>query len=684
MMKVLRFNFILVVCMLLFYKVSAQAPEVTDFSPKDNATNVSVTVDLAIFFDQSVEIGEGTITIRNQSDGSIFEEINVPAEDTVDMLFDNIVQVQTKNFALASSYYVEVSEGAFVNLSGEPLAGISDPTRWNFTTGCGQAPTNITATSITDISATLSWNLINGAGSYDIQIGTGEIINVIGNAYEATNLSPDTPYSFKVRTKCANGSFSAWSKAVTFRTAKACEDIIPGGLNALFVRESSAVLSWSALNVSEYQVHIFGLGYFDADTNSFLIDNLKAGVKYAWRVKAKCSDSTYSEFASYSHFITTVPGCETTVPINQRVNEAEISGESATLRWDATIGAADYRVHVYGRGTFTASTNSLTVNGLAPGMTYAWRVMSRCSNDLTSEYSDYNRFTTTTPNCDPITPIPLQVNQEEVTDQSAVLAWEPVPGVGGYQVHVFGVGNFNTTATSFQVNGLTPGKLYSWRIKSTCTKDVGGEFSSYLRFVTDVPGCEATAPLNLVANEAEITTQSAMLRWDAVEGAVGYNVHVYGVGTFYPITNSLEVTGLTPGKRYAWRVKSKCSADLGSDWTSYSRFTTETEMMALSENKMFNSYESKGSNEDNSEYQLNLTLYPIPSTDVVNVSLETGYDDRITSIVVTNSQGIIVKRLDDISSQHEAVSLREHGSGIFFVGIMVNGTHYEVRKVIIQ
>jgi len=88
------------------------------------------------------------------------------------------------------------------------------------------SPTNLTATSVTDTSAQLSWTENNGATSWGIEIvplasnptGVGTVYN--GSLpYAATGLTPGTAYKYYVRTLCASGGInSGWAGPFTFTT----------------------------------------------------------------------------------------------------------------------------------------------------------------------------------------------------------------------------------------------------------------------------------------------------------------------------------------------------------------------------------------------------------------------------------------------------------------------------------
>ncbi|MDL2262893.1 choice-of-anchor J domain-containing protein, partial [Bacteroidales bacterium OttesenSCG-928-I21] len=109
---------------------------------------------------------------------------------------------------------------------GDAVTGWSNTT---FTTemSCGVVR-DITATDITDNSATISWTAgFANTGTYDIYISTSAVTdftgitptesNISGTSYDATSLPENTLHYVYVRAACANDEFSPWTGS-SFRT----------------------------------------------------------------------------------------------------------------------------------------------------------------------------------------------------------------------------------------------------------------------------------------------------------------------------------------------------------------------------------------------------------------------------------------------------------------------------------
>ena len=101
----------------------------------NNATGVSVTTNLVITFSENIQKGtSGNVVIKNSSDNSVVETIAVTSSQ-VTVSGAKATIVLTNPLDPNASYYVQVDAGAFTDLAGNPFAGISESTTWNFTTG---------------------------------------------------------------------------------------------------------------------------------------------------------------------------------------------------------------------------------------------------------------------------------------------------------------------------------------------------------------------------------------------------------------------------------------------------------------------------------------------------------------------------------------------------------------------
>lgn len=186
------------------------APTIEILSPYDNAGNVSFIANMILTFDEIVVAQEGfTLSIHKTSDQSIVEDINLAGSQVTGSRTTTITVNPSVTLTKNTSYFITFSEGAFTDLAGNILPGISDAITWNFTTINTSSNPTLPATpvdyTISNVSTTqndnsilISWTsggsvtLINVLASYD----SGATWDyVTEGAYDTGNFTWDIPAS---------------------------------------------------------------------------------------------------------------------------------------------------------------------------------------------------------------------------------------------------------------------------------------------------------------------------------------------------------------------------------------------------------------------------------------------------------------------------------------------------------
>lgn len=184
---------------------------------------------------------------------------------------------------------------------------------------------------------------------------------------------------------------------------------------------------------------------------------------------------------------------------------------------------------------------------------------------------------------DPCTPAlcgdPTGLNTTAITNTSATIGWTAVPSALSYDVdyQVTGAATWTnaataTTATSVNLASLTLGTSYTWRVRATCTAGSGNYITSV--FSTTAP-CNAPAGLNA----GSITSNSAVVSWTAVSGAVSYKVEyklntsaTWTLAASAATSTSQTLSGLSASSLYDWQVTTNCAS--GSSTASAAQFNT--------------------------------------------------------------------------------------------------------------
>ncbi len=350
-------------------------------------------------------------------------------------------------------------------------------------------------------------------------------------------------------------------------------------LNATAITSTSATLSWvgvpNALNYTVDYKATTSATWINAATavtvNSVNLSALSSATTYDWRVKINCLVGTSIVAVQF----TTLPTCNPATGLSS----SNITTTSATVSWANVSGATgynvDYKSTTSAVWTNAGSTTALTINlsALIPGTIYECRVMTNCVGN-SSVYSSVS-FTTSQP-CD----APTGLTSSNITSSGANVSWLAVSNANNYSVDYKAASSTtwtsataSTTSLSVYLN-LLAGTVYDWRVKTNCT----GNISVYsIAQVTTLSAISCGTPSSLASSA--ITTNSATVTWGSVSGASTYSVD-YKTSTSTAwinlvnsnTTRSVNITGLSEGKVYNWRVRSVCSAGAGAYATA--QFTT--------------------------------------------------------------------------------------------------------------
>jgi len=201
------------------------------------------------------------------------------------------------------------TEYTFVVRNNCNVGGNSPISSINFTTGtvggACDVPGGLSATGVTESAATISWNSVGSALSYDYRYrvdGTTTWTdgNTTATSASLSGLAALTTYEYQVQSAC-NGEVSGYSASSTFTTTDGgggtedC-DVAPQNLAASNVTGSGATVSWTAVDAGQLNFHQYryrptsGGGWTTATTTSNSVDlsGLSAGTEYEFIVRNNC------------------------------------------------------------------------------------------------------------------------------------------------------------------------------------------------------------------------------------------------------------------------------------------------------------------------------------------------------------------------------------------------------------
>ncbi|WP_372573066.1 RCC1 domain-containing protein [Ruegeria jejuensis] len=111
-------------------------PFLVSATPGDNAREVENDSALTLSFTEEVAVGEGTLTLVNRADGTR-TEIDVSDARLVQIDGTEVTVTPPEHLEADARYAVEITDGAFIDLNGNPYEGIAegDTSSFNFSTG---------------------------------------------------------------------------------------------------------------------------------------------------------------------------------------------------------------------------------------------------------------------------------------------------------------------------------------------------------------------------------------------------------------------------------------------------------------------------------------------------------------------------------------------------------------------
>ncbi|MCU6790768.1 S-layer homology domain-containing protein [Paenibacillus sp. WQ 127069] len=114
------------------------APTVINYAPNNHAVGVRVDASFVLAFSENVTAVAGrNIMIKKVLDNSLVETIAATDTSRVNVSGDTVTVHPAANLSFNTTYYVQIDEGAFKDLTGNRFAGVDDAAAWSFTTEVG-------------------------------------------------------------------------------------------------------------------------------------------------------------------------------------------------------------------------------------------------------------------------------------------------------------------------------------------------------------------------------------------------------------------------------------------------------------------------------------------------------------------------------------------------------------------
>lgn len=395
-----------------------------------------------------------------------------------------------------------------------------------------------------------------------------------------------------------------------------------------------------------------------------------------------------------------------------------VSGDSATLSWNAVAGAGQYTLEVEDEqnvpSTFhlevNVNTTSYIVTGLQPGVLYKFKVRARCGGDK-SDWSSFLFFNAATGgngggNGSGPCAIPAQLSVV-VAGGVTTLSWSPVPGATQYFIEIEDEQNQPSTFhlevpvqdTFYVLNNLQSGVLYKFKVRTHCGSNQS-DWSTWLFFNGSgsggpFGGSSGSCSRPTFLQVTNLTMNSALLTWNPAPGVNAYTLEIEKESpgapwqtTLVVQTNSFLVTGLEQNTRYKFKVRSNCPGGGHSSWTKWRKFKTPNSFTGTAGGTGFTG--SKTVVEDRTELEsemeeLSLHIMPNPATTEVLVRIQTLRDEPFTlrmfdisgrQVLQRNGQGV------EGNSVEWLLSVEQLTNGCYFLQL-TTGAQTRLQKLVV-
>ena len=477
----------------------------------------------------------------------------------------------------ATNYWVRVRS---TNASGEsPNSNVVS----FLTKAADPVLTDVTQADIGQTTINLSWDAVDGADDYNIELALSETFAsvlagypantatnefIIGNDGGTSALAENTTYYIRIVSNNATGS-SGYSNTIAVLTKP--ETPVVSTVDVSVTEQTQATISWNDVfsGSGSYVVEVSSTDFDEAatllsgypltvTTNSEVVGSatgtaaLEPATNYWVRVRST-NASGESPNSNVVSFLTKAAD-----PVLTDVTQADIGQTTINLSWDAVDGADDYNIELALSETFASvlagypantATNEFIIgndggtSALAENTTYYIRIVS---NNATGSSGYSNTIAVLTK---PETPVVSTVDVSVTEQTQATISWNDVfSGSGSYVVEVSSTdfdeavtllsGYPLTVTTNSEVVGtaagtaaLEPATTYWVRVRST---NASGESvnSNVVNFLT-----KAADPVLTDVTQADIGQTTINLSWDAVSGADDYSVEVSTSSTFSSLLN---------------------------------------------------------------------------------------------------------------------------------------------------
>lgn len=428
------------------------------------------------------------------------------------------------------------------------------------------APTNLTASSITETSVHLNWNASTdntAVTGYDVYQGNSIIASTTNTSYSVTGLNAVSSYSFSIKAKDAAGNISNASNLVSITTVDTTAPTAPSNLTSSNISQTSVDLSWTAatdnVSVTSYDIYQGGTLLANSSATNYSVTGLTSNTSYSFTVKAKDAAGNVSNNSNTVNVTTSNSSNSGT--ISDLIISEYVEGSSNNKAIEianftgTTVDLSNYSLKKATNGSGSFSSTMTLSGNLANGQVYV--IVNSSANTTLQNLAD--------------------------TTNGTVMTFNGNDAVGLFKNNVLIdlLGNASSSSNFAQNVTLqrkasinSPNTTYTVSEWDTLTQDTFSGLGNH-SFNGSVDTIAPSAPANLAANN--ITQTTVDLTWNAATdntGVTGYEVY-NGTTKIASVTaTNYQVTGLTPNTNYNFSVTAIDAAANESNASNSASITT--------------------------------------------------------------------------------------------------------------
>ncbi len=327
------------------------------------------------------------------------------------------------------------------------------------------SPTGLMVSGTTETSITWTWNAVDGATGYSVQVSSDEMFDDMDTThsteettYTASDLAPSTSVYVRVAAT-SDAGMSGYTTHATGMSATppppppAVAPDAPTGLSVSSATDTSITWSWDAVDDADgYQVQFNSAENFDGvdamntGETSHTQTGLSGGMTGYLRVRSTSGSGDAMLASAWTAHLTAMTRMRPGAPMNVTATPGD---GSITWTWDAADNADSYYIQYSEDGAFTAEgeamevmETSYTKSDLGEGATAYLRVRASGGTGdeerLMGGWSSPIRGMSATPTIPPV-PTGLNVSAVGTRDDGSryiTWTWNEVMGATGYQFQI--------------------------------------------------------------------------------------------------------------------------------------------------------------------------------------------------------------------------------------------------------